>query len=185
MEIARAAREQLMSSSVSELLYSAQDAARLSYEQLPSRAVAALAHGRCTFFFLKLFFLLTITHPIMPNDTNSHNIYKFTVSPQLNSNMCFSFTPVLPGEIVRMMSFSVSAGVDHHLHQTIDITVGPAANGLTTSSDRTPISPPQYSSGSSSVPKAAAPPYASMSSHQKPSLPPGIRPFDLMPTQLQ
>jgi hypothetical protein len=141
--------------------------------------------GDVRFFFPKSFFLLTIAHPIMPKDANPHNTYKFTVSPQPNSNMRFSFTPVSPGEIVRMMSLSVSAGVDHHLHQTIDITVGPAANGLTTSSDRNPISPPRYSSGSSSVPKAAAPPYASTSSHQKPSLPPGVRPFDLMPSQLQ
>jgi hypothetical protein len=65
------------------------------------------------------------------------------------------------------------------------MTVGPVVNASTHLSNPNSLSPPQYSSISSVAPKAAAPPYALMSSNQKLSLPPGIRPYDIMPTQLQ
>jgi hypothetical protein len=59
------------------------------------------------------------SRPTMPENTDSSNIYRFTVSPQPNSNMCFSFIPVSTGEIV-----------------SLSFLFFPFASGMTISDDR-------------------------------------------------
>lgn len=75
-------------------------------------------------------------------------------------------------------------GADQNALQTIDITVGPAVDGYALSSSQPAISPPQYSSASSSL-KPPAPSCAPTSLKRRPSLPPGTRPYNFLPTQLQ
>ena len=69
--------------------------------------------------------------------------------------------------------------------QTIDITLGPLLASTTASSSNRNVAPPHYSSSSLSAPRPVAPPYSSGSSAQRPTLPPGITVYDLLPSQIQ
>ena len=136
------------------------------------------------FFFLEviLFFIHRSSHYATRYQLSQHiQVYGL---PSTELKHAFLFYPSFDWGNSKS-SFFASTGADHPALQTIDITVGPTANGSTTPSNQTPISPPQYSLSLSFAPRAAAPPYASTSSARRPSLPPGIRPYDLLPTQLQ
>jgi|SRR6266850_4868963 len=48
--------------------------------------------------------LLSNQTPVSPlQDTPSRNVYKIMVSPNANSNLCFTFTPLSSGEVVGLL----------------------------------------------------------------------------------
>lgn len=124
-------------------------------------------------------------------NTESHNVYKFTVSSQPNTHMRFSFTPVSTGEVVSNSPFLYFSPIVDELCQTIEIIVRPAADAnITASTPLAPIpqpDPPQYSTAISSAPRAPTHLRASASSsEQRPSTSQAInRLFEAMPSQIR
>ena len=63
----------------------------------------------------------------MPENSDSRNVFSFTIPPEPGTRMRFTLTPGFTGDIVRASFYHACTSVDR-VHQTIDISVAPAAN---------------------------------------------------------